>query len=140
MFVLSRQYGGLTASDIRLNRRHLVALMAELRPHMIPLTDAFDLPDQLVNSTLGAWDGDVYRRSVADGYCCGSVAECTAGQWQRCTAGQWQRCTAGQVSFRWDSVVTSVQVSGRLYRRSEADVYGRWFQEIEWLFAYEMNE
>ncbi|KAF0289653.1 putative peroxisomal acyl-coenzyme A oxidase 1 [Amphibalanus amphitrite] len=55
-------YGGLTPSDIRLNRRHLLRLLAELRPHMIPLTDAFDLPDRLINSTLGAWDGDVYRR------------------------------------------------------------------------------
>ncbi|XP_037083032.1 probable peroxisomal acyl-coenzyme A oxidase 1 isoform X2 [Pollicipes pollicipes] len=55
-------YGGLTASDVRLNRDRLLGLLTELRPHLVPLTDAFDLPDQLVRSTLGAWDGDVYRR------------------------------------------------------------------------------
>ena len=29
--------------------------------HAVPLVDAFDIPDAVLNSALGRYDGDVYR-------------------------------------------------------------------------------
>lgn len=37
-------------------------LINEIRPQVVPLTDAFNLSDYLINSPLGCYDGDVYRR------------------------------------------------------------------------------
>jgi acyl-CoA oxidase len=36
-------------------------LLLEIRKQAVPLTDAFDLPDFLVNSPLGKSDGDIYN-------------------------------------------------------------------------------
>ena len=38
------------------------AVLASLRPDAVALVDAFGLPDYLLNSAIGAVDGDVYRR------------------------------------------------------------------------------
>ena len=38
------------------------AVLASLRPDAVALVDAFGLPDYLLNSAIGAADGDVYRR------------------------------------------------------------------------------
>ena len=32
------------------------------RREAIPLVDAFDIPDEILNSCLGSYDGDVYTR------------------------------------------------------------------------------
>lgn len=37
-------------------------LFGEIRPQVIPLTDAFNFTDYTINSPLGCTDGDVYRR------------------------------------------------------------------------------
>jgi len=37
-------------------------LFARIRPQLVPLTDAFGLTDYVINSPLGCYDGDVYRR------------------------------------------------------------------------------
>lgn len=37
-------------------------LLESIRPQVIPLTDAFGLSDFVINSPLGCYDGDVYRR------------------------------------------------------------------------------
>jgi acyl-CoA oxidase len=37
-------------------------LINEIRPQAIALTDAFNFSDYVVNSPLGCYDGDVYRR------------------------------------------------------------------------------
>lgn len=40
-------------------------LLSELRPHAVPLVDAFALEDYSLNSALGREDGDVYRALLA---------------------------------------------------------------------------
>lgn len=35
--------------------------MAEIRPDCVPLVDAFDVPDNLLVSTIGRYDGNVYE-------------------------------------------------------------------------------
>jgi acyl-CoA oxidase len=39
----------------------IVDLMAELRPHAVKLVDAWSIPDWLLNSALGRYDGKVYE-------------------------------------------------------------------------------
>lgn len=34
----------------------------EIRPQAIALTDAFNFSDYMINSPLGCYDGDVYRK------------------------------------------------------------------------------
>ncbi|KPI40545.1 Peroxisomal acyl-coenzyme A oxidase 1 [Cyphellophora attinorum] len=36
-------------------------IMKAVRPHAVPLMDAFSIPDYLLDSALGRYDGDVYR-------------------------------------------------------------------------------
>lgn len=40
----------------------VLELMQTIRLQVIPLTDAFGLSDFVINSPLGCYDGDVYRR------------------------------------------------------------------------------
>ena len=42
-------------------RLFLYSLLREVRKEAVPLVDAFDVPDQILNSALGRYDGDVYR-------------------------------------------------------------------------------
>lgn len=37
-------------------------LLDEIRPQAIALTDAFNFTDYMLNSPLGCYDGDVYRK------------------------------------------------------------------------------
>ena len=46
---------------IQLQSRY-VTLLAAIRPHAVNLVDSFDIRDEVLNSTLGAWDGNVYQR------------------------------------------------------------------------------
>lgn len=39
----------------------LIDLMKHVRPHAVPLVDSFALPDYLLNSALGRFDGEVYE-------------------------------------------------------------------------------
>ena len=39
-----------------------VSLLGAIRPQAVNLVDAFDLRDEVLNSTLGCWDGNVYQR------------------------------------------------------------------------------
>lgn len=45
---------------ISLARSLLYSLLAEIRKEAVPLVDAFDVPDEILNSALGRYDGDVY--------------------------------------------------------------------------------
>lgn len=54
--------GGLSAADLSVLEEEICELLARLRPQAVPLVDAFDIRDELLNSTLGAWDGRVYER------------------------------------------------------------------------------
>jgi acyl-CoA oxidase len=42
-------------------RRVVRGLLVRLRPHALPLVDAFNVPDFVVDSPLGRFDGDVYN-------------------------------------------------------------------------------
>nr|BAN20496.1 acyl-CoA oxidase [Riptortus pedestris] len=38
------------------------SLLQEIRPNAVSLVDAFDIADEILDSPLGAWDGNVYER------------------------------------------------------------------------------
>ena len=38
----------------------MYSLFKEVRKEAVPLVDAFDFPDGMLNSVLGRYDGDVY--------------------------------------------------------------------------------
>lgn len=40
---------------------HIQTLMTEIRPHAVSLVDAWSIPDYLLESALGSYDGDVYK-------------------------------------------------------------------------------
>ena len=51
----------MTPDHISLARSLLYSLLADIRREAVPLVDAFDVPDEILNSALGRYDGDVYR-------------------------------------------------------------------------------
>ena len=52
----------VTLADLARLPEVLQGLMAELRPHAVPLVDAWAIPDYLLDSALGNWEGEVYER------------------------------------------------------------------------------
>ncbi|KAG0716699.1 Peroxisomal acyl-coenzyme A oxidase 1 [Chionoecetes opilio] len=54
--------GTLSAADLSTLEEEMSDLLARLRKQAVPLVDAFDIRDELLASTLGAWDGRVYER------------------------------------------------------------------------------
>ena len=50
--------GLITASEAAFAEEGVHALCEELRPDVIALTDGFDFPDRVLNSTLGRADGN----------------------------------------------------------------------------------
>lgn len=38
--------------------------MNSIRPNCVALVDAFDIPDNVLNSTIGKYDGNVYEALV----------------------------------------------------------------------------
>ncbi|MEW5313953.1 MAG: hypothetical protein WDW38_005483 [Sanguina aurantia] len=57
--------GFISAAQAGALRARQRALLSELRPHAVPLVDAFALEDYSLNSALGREDGDVYRALLA---------------------------------------------------------------------------
>lgn len=49
--------GYLSPKQAELLRNRVHALLAEMRPQAVPLVDAWGLPDYLLNSALGRYDG-----------------------------------------------------------------------------------
>ena len=52
-----------------MNKEHVLllqskyaSLLAAIRPHAVNLVDSFDMRDEIINSALGCWDGNVYQR------------------------------------------------------------------------------
>lgn len=43
-------------------QRWLEDLLMAVRPNAVGLVDSFDIRDEILGSTLGAWDGNVYER------------------------------------------------------------------------------
>jgi len=58
-FVLN---ANLTREHILQLQSKYTSLLSAIRPHAVNLVDAFDFPDEVLNSTLGVWDGNVYQR------------------------------------------------------------------------------
>ncbi|XP_069177751.1 peroxisomal acyl-coenzyme A oxidase 1-like isoform X1 [Procambarus clarkii] len=54
--------GAPSGENMSLLEGELCDLLALLRPQAVPLVDAFNMHDLLLNSTLGSWDGNVYQR------------------------------------------------------------------------------
>lgn len=54
------QGGYLSSEQVLLARKQLYSLLLVVRREAVPLVDAFDYPDQNLNSILGRYDGDVY--------------------------------------------------------------------------------
>lgn len=57
----------LMSKTLKVDMIHLITpaiqeLMAQVRPHAVRLVDAWSIPDYLVDSALGSYDGDVYNR------------------------------------------------------------------------------
>ena len=50
----------MTTEQIALVRRQLYTLLGIVRKECVSLVDAFDIPDGILNSVLGRYDGDVY--------------------------------------------------------------------------------
>lgn len=54
------QFGYFDSQQIDLIKSNVLKLCHEIRRDVIPLTDAFNLPDFVINSPFGRYDGDVY--------------------------------------------------------------------------------
>ncbi len=51
----------MTSDQVSLAREQLYYLLTVVRKEAVPLVDAFDFSDRVLCSTLGRYDGDVYR-------------------------------------------------------------------------------
>jgi len=56
------QYVNITSSDIRQLQNRLEVVLAKIRPNAVGIVDSFDIPDGVLNSVIGAYDGNVYER------------------------------------------------------------------------------
>ncbi|KPI39969.1 Peroxisomal acyl-coenzyme A oxidase 1 [Cyphellophora attinorum] len=57
-FLLS---GAISTSTLQAVQPRIQALMKQIRPHAVRLVDAWSIPDYLLESSLGRYDGDVYN-------------------------------------------------------------------------------
>ncbi|XP_012284641.1 probable peroxisomal acyl-coenzyme A oxidase 1 [Orussus abietinus] len=55
-------FSTLDVKDVPALRKRLEELLAAIRPNAVGLVDGFDIRDEILNSTLGAYDGNVYQR------------------------------------------------------------------------------
>lgn len=51
----------MTSEQVAMARDQLYLLLKQVRPEAVPLVDAFDFSDPMLNSALGRYDGDVYN-------------------------------------------------------------------------------
>ncbi|XP_053611180.1 probable peroxisomal acyl-coenzyme A oxidase 1 [Plodia interpunctella] len=59
-------YTRINESDVLELQRRYEELLEKLRPNAVGLVDAFDFRDEILNSALGAYDGRVYERLMAE--------------------------------------------------------------------------
>ncbi|PSN29864.1 putative peroxisomal acyl-coenzyme A oxidase 1 [Blattella germanica] len=55
-------YSNLKAHDIQSLQNWMEDLLMHIRPNAIGIVDGFDFHDRVLDSPLGAWDGNVYER------------------------------------------------------------------------------
>ncbi len=53
--------GFLSPEQLDMVKSCLLTLLSEIRPNAVALVDAFDFADQLLESVLGRYDGNVYE-------------------------------------------------------------------------------
>lgn len=56
------QFTNTTGHDVSELQRWLEDILAAIRPNAVGIVDGFDLSDDILRSTLGAYDGNVYER------------------------------------------------------------------------------
>ena len=52
----------MSQDDLAQLRSAYLGLLEAIRSEALNIVDSFDLRDEILNSTLGAWDGNVYQR------------------------------------------------------------------------------
>lgn len=62
----SLQFSSLRSEDIPAVQARLEELLAAIRPNAIGIVDGFDIRDEILDSALGAFDGNVYERLFAE--------------------------------------------------------------------------
>ncbi|XP_028165831.1 probable peroxisomal acyl-coenzyme A oxidase 1 isoform X2 [Ostrinia furnacalis] len=60
------RFTSISERDIEQMQAWYERLLTQLRPDAVGLVDAFDLRDEILHSTLGAYDGRVYERLMAE--------------------------------------------------------------------------
>jgi acyl-CoA oxidase len=61
-FILEFQWAGVIESDqLVLAKEASSYILKKLRPNACALVDSFDIPDRVLNSTIGKYDGNVYE-------------------------------------------------------------------------------
>lgn len=56
------QFTEFQGKDVEVLQSWLEELLALIRPNAVGLVDGFDIRDEILSSTLGAYDGNVYER------------------------------------------------------------------------------
>lgn len=56
----------MTDADVQELQLRLENVLSKIRPNAIGIVDGFDIRDRLLNSALGAFDGNVYERIFAE--------------------------------------------------------------------------
>lgn len=64
--VLSFQFTNLNDEGVQELQKKLEYLLNQIRPNAVGIVDGFDIPDIVLNSALGAYDGNVYERLFAE--------------------------------------------------------------------------
>ncbi|CAG9117946.1 unnamed protein product [Plutella xylostella] len=59
-------YSNISKTDIAYLRDRYEELLSLIRPNAVGLVDAFDIRDEILHSTLGAYDGRVYERLMEE--------------------------------------------------------------------------
>ncbi|KAJ8736597.1 hypothetical protein PYW08_007253 [Mythimna loreyi] len=59
-------YTSISEGDVRQLHNTYEELLGKIRPNAVGLVDGFDFSDQILNSTLGAYDGRVYERLMEE--------------------------------------------------------------------------
>lgn len=58
-FVFQDQF--FDSKQVKILQKKLMQLLAEIRPNAVAFVDAFDYPDEVLQSCLGRYDGQVYQ-------------------------------------------------------------------------------
>ncbi|XP_045447152.1 probable peroxisomal acyl-coenzyme A oxidase 1 [Melitaea cinxia] len=59
-------YTNLSEKDVRVLQKRYEDLLEKIRPNAVGLVDGFDFRDEVLNSTLGAYDGRAYERLMEE--------------------------------------------------------------------------